>query len=109
MTAMFQTAREKTMEPDVVAATLLSAMAGVSRAMLEMGVTRGTMATTMEKELTVMVRAFLDSSAENVPAVRRPPLPIVSSFYERRGFRRDPAIHWAVPRWGFHLPAKSPS
>jgi AcrR family transcriptional regulator len=69
MTAMFQTAREKTItEPDVVAATLLSAMAGVSRAMLEMGLTRGTLAT-MEKELTVMVRAYLEASAENVPAV----------------------------------------
>jgi hypothetical protein len=76
MTAMFQTARDKTItEPDVVAATLLSAMAGVSRAVLEIGVTRGTMATTMEKELTVMVRAYLDSSAENVRAVLRPPLP----------------------------------
>jgi AcrR family transcriptional regulator len=69
MTAMFQTAREKTIrEPDVVAATLLSAMAGVSRAMLETGVSRGSMAT-MEKELTVMVRAYLEASAENVPAV----------------------------------------
>ncbi|RZU41662.1 TetR/AcrR family transcriptional regulator [Edaphobacter modestus] len=68
MTAVFQTAREKTItKPDIVAATLLSAMAGVSRAMLEMGVTRGTMAT-MEKELTVMVRAYLEASAVgNIP------------------------------------------
>ena len=69
MTAVVQTAREKTItEPDVVAATLLSAMAGVSRAMLEMGVTRGSMAI-MEKELTVMVRAYLEASGENVPPV----------------------------------------
>ena len=68
MTAVFQTAREKTItKPDIVAATLLSAMAGVSRAMLEKGVTRGAMAT-MEKELTVMVRAYLEASAEgNLP------------------------------------------
>ena len=63
MTALLQTAREKTItEPEVVAATLLSAMAGVSRAMLEMGVTRSTMAT-MEKELTAMARAYLEASA----------------------------------------------
>jgi hypothetical protein len=75
MIAMFQTASEKIItEPDVVAATLLSAMAGVSRAMLEKGVTRGTMAT-MEKELTVMVRAYLEASAENIPAVLLPVLP----------------------------------
>lgn len=72
MTAMFQTAREKTIaQPDLVAATLLSAMAGVSRSMLEMGlemgVTRGTMAT-MERELTVMARAYLEASAEDVRA-----------------------------------------
>ncbi len=72
MAALFQTAREKTiLEPEVVAATLLSAMAGVSRAMLEGGVTRGTVGTmaTMEKELTVMVRAYLEASAEGIPAV----------------------------------------
>lgn len=66
--AMFRTAREKTIaEPEVVAATLLSAMAGVSRAMLETGVTRNTM-TTMEKELAVMVRAYLEASAEGAAA-----------------------------------------
>ena len=66
MTALLQTAPEKTItEPEVVAATLLSAMAGVSRAMLEMGVTRTTMAT-MEKELTAMARAYLEASAVNV-------------------------------------------
>ncbi|HMF65332.1 MAG TPA: TetR/AcrR family transcriptional regulator [Edaphobacter sp.] len=75
MAAIFQTAREKTItEPDVVAATLLSAMAGVSRAMLEIEVTHDTMAT-MEKELTVMVRAYLEASAENIPAMPVPALP----------------------------------
>ena len=69
MTALFQTVRQKTIpQPDLVAATLLSAMAGVSRAMLEMGVTRDTMPT-MEKELTVMVRAYLEASVENSRAV----------------------------------------
>jgi AcrR family transcriptional regulator len=69
MTALLQTARETTIaEPEVVAATLLSAMAGVSRAMLEMGVTRGTMAI-MEKELTAMARAYLEASARNVLAL----------------------------------------
>jgi AcrR family transcriptional regulator len=67
MTALLRTAREKTVaEPEVVAATLLSAMAGVSRAMLEMGVTRSTM-TTMEKELTAMARAYLEASGGSVP------------------------------------------
>ncbi len=64
MTAMFRTACEKTItEPDVVATTVLSAMAGVSRTMLEQGLTRGTMAM-MEKQLTVMVRAYLEASAQ---------------------------------------------
>jgi hypothetical protein len=53
-----------------VAATLLSAMTGVSQGMLEMGVRRGTMAT-MEKELTVMVRAYLEASAKHSLAVRK--------------------------------------
>ena len=62
MATMFRTAPGKVMaEPDLVAATLLSAMAGVSRAMLEKEVTRGTMAT-MEVELTTMVRAYLRAS-----------------------------------------------
>jgi len=55
------------MEPGVVAATLLSAMAGVSRGMLETGVTRSTMVA-MEKELSVMVRAYLEASAQNAPS-----------------------------------------
>jgi len=67
MTTMFETSRENPItEPHVVAATLLSAMAGVSRGMLEAGVTRSTMAT-MERELTVMVRAYLEASARNIP------------------------------------------
>ena len=62
MAALFATARERTVaQPAVVAATVLSAMAGVSRAMLERGVTRGTMAA-MERELGVMVRAYLEAS-----------------------------------------------
>jgi len=68
MTAMFETTRERPiMEPGVVAATLLSAMAGVSRGMLETGVTRSTMVA-MEKELSVMVRAYLEASAQNAPS-----------------------------------------
>lgn len=67
MAAVFRTAREKTIvQPDVVAATSLSAMAGVSRAMLDKNVTRDTMAI-LDKELTIMVRAYLEASAENVP------------------------------------------
>lgn len=65
MTTLFGTARDTPIaEPDIVAATLLSAMAGVSRAMLEKGVTRTTMAT-MERELTTMVRAYLQASAKD--------------------------------------------
>jgi hypothetical protein len=45
-------------------------MTGVSQGMLEMGVRRGTMAT-MEKELTVMVRAYLEASAKHSLAVRK--------------------------------------
>ncbi|MGI4829132.1 MAG: TetR/AcrR family transcriptional regulator [Janthinobacterium lividum] len=74
MTALLRTARETVTEPDLVAATLLSAMAGVSRAMLERGVTRGTMIT-MEKELTVMVRAYLQASAAKADADRPFPSP----------------------------------
>jgi hypothetical protein len=72
MTGLLRTAGEKIIaEPEVVAATLLSAMAGVSRAMLEMGVTRGTMAT-MERELTAMARAYLEASAGKAPAMKVP-------------------------------------
>ena len=67
MTALFRTARERTMaEPELVAATLLSAMAGVSRATLERGATRGSMES-MERELTVMARAYLQASAARHP------------------------------------------
>ena len=69
MAALFETARARPIaDPHIVAATLLSAMAGVSRSMLEMGVTRGTMAA-MEKELIVMVRAYLEASAGNIPGL----------------------------------------
>ncbi len=65
MTAMLETAPGRSIAaPDSVAAILLSAMAGVSRAMLKGGVTRGTMAT-MERELAVMVRAYLEASARH--------------------------------------------
>jgi AcrR family transcriptional regulator len=68
MTAMLETAPGKSIPaPGSVAATLLSAMAGVSRAMLETAVTRTTMAT-MERELTVMVRAYLEASAGTLSA-----------------------------------------
>lgn len=64
MSALFQTASEKDIQnPDTVAATLLNAMAGVSRATLEMGVVHGTMAT-MQKELATMTRAYLEASTE---------------------------------------------
>ncbi len=63
MTAMLRTAREQTIpQPDIAAATLLSAMAGVSRTILEQEVTRSSMPT-LHKELTVMIRAYLEASA----------------------------------------------
>lgn len=66
VTTLFLSARERPIpQPGLVAATLLSAMSGVSRSMLETGVTRNTMAT-MEKELTVMVRAYLIASVKPV-------------------------------------------
>ena len=66
--AMLRTAPGNAIQqPELVAATLLSAMAGVSRARLDMEVTSGTMAT-MERELTVMVGAYLEASAN----VRQP-------------------------------------
>ncbi len=74
MSTLFQTAIDKRIqEPDVVAATLLGAMAGVSRAMLEKELSRAAMAT-LEKELTVMLRAYLEASAETrseafIPAI----------------------------------------
>ncbi len=71
VSALFQTARNKTItQPGLVAATLLSAMAGVSRAMLEKEVTPDAMVA-MEEELTILVRAYLEASAEIVPAAPR--------------------------------------
>ena len=62
ITALLRTAPGIAMpQPKAVATTLLSAMAGVSRGMLEGGVTRHTMAT-MERELTVLARAYLLAS-----------------------------------------------
>ena len=63
LVALFQTTISgKIAEPEVVAETLFSAMAGVSRAMLEEGVTPGTMAV-MERQLRQMARAYLEASA----------------------------------------------
>ena len=63
ITALLQTAPGITVpSPKVAATTLLSAMAGVSRSMLESDVSRHTM-TTMERELSVLARAYLQASA----------------------------------------------
>ena len=66
MAAMLRTAREQSLaQPEVVAATLLAAMAGVSRALLEGSGAKadeGTMRS-MERELIVMMRAYLEASA----------------------------------------------
>ena len=77
MAALFETAPgDPIPNPDLIAQTILSAMAGVSRAMLERGVTRTTMAT-MEQQLTTMVRAYLQAAAAEIPAslapTRHPP------------------------------------
>jgi AcrR family transcriptional regulator len=62
MSTLFQTASgESIAEPNTVAATLLSALAGVSRATLEMGVVKGTMMT-MQQEMATMTRAYLEAS-----------------------------------------------
>lgn len=62
MTTLLGTARPQPVaDAGVVAATLLSAMAGVSRGMLEAGVTPTTRGT-MEQELTRMVRSYLEAS-----------------------------------------------
>ncbi len=72
MTAVLRTARDITFaNPEITAATMLSAMAGVSRAMLEPGVTRFTMAI-MQEQLTLMARAFLEASASSAPATPNP-------------------------------------
>ncbi len=62
MTAMLRTARPAIPQPEPVAATLLSAMAGVSRTMLEGSITRHTMVQ-MQTELTIMAGAYLQVSA----------------------------------------------
>ena len=63
MSAMLRTARHGIIpHPETAAATLLSAMAGVSRTILEQEVTRSTMPT-LHKELAVMVGAYLEASA----------------------------------------------
>ena len=63
MAAVFATARPHAIaEPDVAASTLLSAMAGVSRGLLETGAKRGTLAT-LERELRRLVRAYLHAAA----------------------------------------------
>jgi AcrR family transcriptional regulator len=68
MAALFETAHPHTIaEPAVAAATLLSAMAGVSRGMLEAGVRRETMAT-LEREVTRMARAYLQAFASGANA-----------------------------------------
>lgn len=61
LTALFETTHPRIAQPGVTAATLLNAMAGVSRGTLEAGVKRGTMAT-MERELTRMIRSYLEAS-----------------------------------------------
>ncbi len=66
MGALFRTARERSVaRPEVVAATLLAAMAGVSRALLEGGGPKADERTMrlMEGELIVMMRAYLEASA----------------------------------------------
>lgn len=58
---------ERIARPAVAAATVFAAMAGVSRAMLEANAGRATMAT-MQRELTVLMRGYLEASVEMVPA-----------------------------------------
>ena len=63
MVALLETTKsDRIAEPEAVAGTLLSAMAGVSRAMLEEGVTPGTMAV-MEQQLCRMAIAYLQACA----------------------------------------------
>ncbi len=91
MTAMLQTARDQIVpHPDTAAATLLSAMAGVSRTILEQEVTRDTMPT-LHNELTVMVRAYLEASA------RLPLTPDAARSYSSRA-SAGPDRRTAAPR-----------
>jgi len=63
MTAMLDTACDRRLrDPGVVTLTVLGAMAGVSRTMIEKGVDAFTV-TTMERELTLMMRAYLKACA----------------------------------------------
>jgi AcrR family transcriptional regulator len=65
MATAFASARDKTVhQPDVVASTLLGAMAGASRAMLEKETSRVTIAA-LQDELKVMTRAYLLASARD--------------------------------------------
>ena len=64
MAALFETAWPHPIaEPGIAAATLLSAMAGVSRGMLEAGVQSGTMVS-LERELKRMACAYLQAWAQ---------------------------------------------
>ena len=64
MSTLFQSAPGTILaEPDVVAATLFSAITGVSRAMFERGITRTTMEV-MRRHLTLIVRAYLQACSE---------------------------------------------
>jgi AcrR family transcriptional regulator len=63
MATAFLSARDKTVkQPDVVASTLLGAMAGASRATLERETSRTTIAA-LQQQLIVMTRAYLLASA----------------------------------------------
>lgn len=66
--ALLQTSCDTTFsDPRLVAVIALSAMTGISRTMLEAGVTRGTKAI-LEKQLILLVRAYLQASAGTSPA-----------------------------------------
>jgi AcrR family transcriptional regulator len=68
MAELFKTAHPHTIaEPAIAASTLLSAMAGVSRGVLEAGVKRDTMVM-LEGELTRLARAYLEASAVGAKA-----------------------------------------
>ena len=68
MVEMFQSSSEKVVgDPESIARTLHGAMSGVSRATLELGVTRGAMEA-MKQELTVLTTAYVQASARTSPA-----------------------------------------
>ena len=67
MIALFESSPETSFaDPELVATTILSAMAGISRTMLEAGVTRKTKGI-LEQQLTVLVNAYLKASAALAP------------------------------------------